>query len=173
MPDGTLHIVIFYLLAALTLGSAGVVALSRNIIYSTIALLGTFFGMAGMYVQLSADFLAAIQILVYVGGTLTLLLFAVMLTSHIENVRTSNTSRGRWVAFPIIGLLLLVFGRVATTTAWPSQVREPMPSTTKLGHAFLTEYMLPFEVASVILLGAMIGAVILARRSVKQQTEKE
>lgn len=173
MPDGTLHIVIFYLLAGLTLGSAGIVALSRNIIYSTIALLGTFLGVAGMYIQLSADFLAAVQILVYVGGTLTLLLFAVMMTARIENIQTSNTFRGRWVAFPIIGVLLLLLGRVATTTEWPAMARDPMPSTAKLGHAFLSEYLLPFEVASVVLLGAMIGAVILARRAVKQEAEKE
>lgn len=173
MPDGTLHVVIFYLLAALTLGSAGIVALSRNIIYSTIALLGAFLGIAGMYIQLSADFLAAVQILVYVGGTLTLLLFAVMLTAQIDNIRTSNTSRGRWAAFAVIGVLLLLLGRVATSTAWPAVARDPMPSTTKLGHAFLGEYLLPFEIASVVLLGAMIGAVILARRAVKQHGEKD
>ena len=173
MPDGTLHIVIFYLLAGLTLGSAGIVALSRNIIHSTIALLGTFLGVAGMYIQLSADFLAAIQILVYVGGTLTLLLFAVMMTARIENIQTSNTYRGRWVAFPIIGVLLLLLGRVATSTNWPAEARDPMPSTAKLGHAFLSEYLLPFEIASVVLLGAMIGAVILARRAVKREAEKD
>ncbi len=173
MPDGTLHVAIFYLLAALTVGSAGIVALSRNIIYSTIALLGTFLGMAGMYIQLSADFLAAVQVLVYVGGTLTLLLFAVMLTAQMDNIRTSNTFRGRWLAFPVVGALLLVLGRVATTTPWPAEARDPMPSTAKLGHAFLGEYLLPFEVASVLLLGAMIGAVVLARRAVRQDAEKE
>ncbi|PKN49604.1 MAG: NADH-quinone oxidoreductase subunit J [Deltaproteobacteria bacterium HGW-Deltaproteobacteria-20] len=173
MSDGLLHIVTFYALAGLTLGSAGIVALSRNIIHSTISLLGTFLGVAGLYISLSADFLAAVQILVYVGGTLTLLLFAVMLTAKIEDVRTSNTSRGRWAAFVVIGLLLLVLGRVATTTAWPAEARDPMPSTAKLGHAFLSEYLLPFEVASVLLLGAMIGAVILARRAVKREYEEE
>jgi NADH-quinone oxidoreductase subunit J len=165
------HAVIFYLLATLTLGSAGVVALSRNIIYSTIALLGTFLGLAGMYIQLSADFLAAIQILVYVGGTLTLLLFAVMLTARIESIRTSNTSRHQLAAFVAIGALLLILGKVATNTPWVTEPRASMPSTAKLGHALLTEYMLPFEVASVVLLGALIGAVILARRAVKQKAE--
>jgi len=173
MYDGIAQVAIFYLLAALTLGSAGIVALSRNIIYSTIALLGTFLGVAGMYIQLSADFLAAVQILVYVGGTLTLLLFAVMLTAKIEDIRSSNTSRHRWVAFVGVGALLVLLGNIANNTAWPSQAREAMPSTTKLGHAFLSEYLLPFEVASVILLGAMIGAVILARRAVKQEGEKD
>lgn len=165
--------IVFLTLAALTCVSAGIVALSRNIIYSTIALLGTFMGIAGMYVQLSADFLAAIQVLVYVGGTLTLILFAVMLTSQIENVRTSNTSRARLPAVLLVGLVLLLLGMVANRTEWPVQPATAMPSTTKLGHAFLSEYMLPFEVGSVVLLGAMIGAVALARRAVRRNTEKK
>lgn len=168
MSDGTVHIVSFYVLAALTLGSAGVVAFSRNIVHSTVSLLGTFVGVAGMFVMLSADFLAAVQILVYVGGTLTLLLFAVMLTAKIEDVRTSNKSRGRWAGLMAVGVLLLMLGRVATTTVWPSQQREPMPSTVKLGHTFLSEYLLPFEVASVLLLAALIGAVVIARRAVRR-----
>jgi NADH-quinone oxidoreductase subunit J len=164
--------VVFLFLAALTTVSAGIVALSRNIIYSTIALLGTFLGIAGLYIQLSADFLAAVQVLVYVGGTLTLILFAVMLTAQIENVRTSNTSRNRLPAVIVIGLMLLLLGMIANNTEWPVQPATAMPSTAKLGHAFLSEYMLPFEVGSVVLLGAMIGAVVLARRAVKRSPEK-
>lgn len=164
---------VFYALAVLTLGSAGIVALSRNVIYSTIALLGTFLGIAGFYLQLSADFLAAVQVLVYVGGTLTLILFAVMLTAQIENIRTSNTSRGRWAAFLVIALVLLVLGFVANRTAWPEQAKPAMPATAKLGHALLGEYMLPFEVGSIVLLGAMIGAVVLARRAVKRDQEED
>jgi NAD(P)H-quinone oxidoreductase subunit 6 len=165
--------VVFYILAALTCVSAGIVALSRNIIYSTIALLGTFLGIAGLYIQLSADFLAAIQVLVYVGGTLTLILFAVMLTAKIENIRTSNTSRARLPAMAVIGAMLLLLGMVANSTEWPVKIAKATPSTAKLGHAFLSEYMLPFEVGSVVLLGAMIGAVILARRAVKRDNERD
>jgi NAD(P)H-quinone oxidoreductase subunit 6 len=163
----------FLALAALTLGSGGIVAFSKNIIYSTVALLGCFLGIAGLYVQLSADFLAAVQILVYVGGTLTLILFAVMLTSRIEDIRTSNTATGRGAAFGIVAVVLLLLGKVATMTSWPAQDRPQMPATAKLGHAFLSEYLLPFEIGSVVLLGAMIGAVVLARRAVKRDWEKE
>ena len=94
-----LSVVAFTLLAALTLGSAGVVAFSKNIIHSALALLGTFLGIAGLYITLSADFLAATQVLVYVGGTLTLILFAVMLTSRIEDMKVSNPQAGIGVAF--------------------------------------------------------------------------
>jgi NADH-quinone oxidoreductase subunit J len=163
----------FAVLAALTLGSGGVVAFSKNIIYSSVALLGCFLGIAGLYIQLSADFLAAVQILVYVGGTLTLILFAVMLTSRIEDIRTSNTGMGRPVAFGIVAVVLLLLGKVATMTPWPAQDRPQMPATAKLGHAFLSEYLLPFEIGSVVLLGAMIGAVVLARRAVKRDWEKQ
>lgn len=161
----------FYLLAALTLGSGGVVAFSRNIIHSAVALLGCFLGIAGLYVQLSADFLAAVQVLVYVGGTLTLILFAVMLTSRIDQVTSSNVSKGWGAAFVAVGIVLVLVGRVLAQTAWPAKDRPPMPSSAKLGHAFLSEYLLPFEVGSIVLLGAMIGAVVLARRAVKDQKD--
>jgi NADH-quinone oxidoreductase subunit J len=162
----------FFGLAALTLGSAAIVAFSKNIIYSTLALLGTFLGIAGLYITLSADFLSAVQILVYVGGTLTLILFAVMLTSRIEDMKISNPSQGVAVAFGLVTVMLLVLGKVATMTKWPEQAKPPMPSTAKLGHAFLGEYLLPFEIGSVVLLAAMIGAVVLARRAVKRSWEK-
>lgn len=167
-----LSVVAFLVLAALTLGSAGIVAFSKNIIHSALALLGTFLGIAGLYVTLSADFLAATQILVYVGGTLTLILFAVMLTSRIEDMKVSNPQTGIAAAFGLIAVALLVLGKVATETNWPSETKPAVPSTAKLGHAFLGEYLLPFEVGSVVLLAAMIGSVVLARRAVKRAWEK-
>ena len=163
----------FTALAGLALGSAGVVAFSRNIIHSALALLGTFLGVAGMYITLSADFLAATQILVYVGGTLTLILFAVMLTARIEDMKVSNPSQGLLVAIGLVSVVMLVLGKVATSTSWVLSPRPSNPSTAKLGHGFLDEYLLPFEVGSVVLLAAMIGSVVLARRAVQRDWEKE
>jgi NAD(P)H-quinone oxidoreductase subunit 6 len=171
MPPLDMNAVAFFALAALTLGSAGVVAFSQNIIYSTIALLGTFMGIAGMYIQLSADFLAATQVLVYVGGTLTLILFAVMLTARIEDIRTSNSPMNRGVAGGLVVLVLLALGKIAAFTEWPSHARPQMPATAKLGHAFLGDYALPFELGSVVLLAAMIGAVVIARRAIRRDWE--
>jgi NADH-quinone oxidoreductase subunit J len=168
-----LSAVAFLALAGLTLGSAGVVAFSKNIIHSALALLGTFMGIAGLYVTLSADFLAATQVLVYVGGTLTLILFAVMLTSRIEDMKVSNPRAGLGVAFGLVTAVLLVLGKVATQTSWPSEPKPAIPSTAKLGHAFLGEYLLPFELGSIVLLAAMIGSVVLARRAVRRAWEKE
>jgi NAD(P)H-quinone oxidoreductase subunit 6 len=171
MPPVDLNAFAFFALAALTLGSAGVVAFSPNIIYSTMALLGTFMGIAGMYIQLSADFLAATQVLVYVGGTLTLILFAVMLTARIEDIRTSNGNMNRGVAGGLVVIVLLALGKIAAFTEWPSQARPQMPATAKLGHAFLGDYALPLELGSVVLLAAMIGAVVIARRAVRRDWE--
>src|SRR3989304_5749654 len=87
--------VIFYLIAAVTVGSAAMVAFSRNIIHSAFSLLGTFAGVAAIYVFLGADFVAAVQVLIYVGGILVLILFAVMLTHRITDVRIANRAVGR------------------------------------------------------------------------------
>src|SRR5690606_4748686 len=132
-----------------------------------------FLGVAGMYVTLSADFLAAVQVLVYVGGTLTLILFAVMLTARIEDMKVSNPTQGLMVGVGLVAVVLLVLGKVATTTAWTLDQQPSNPSTAKLGHAFLSDYLLPFEIGSVVLLAAMIGSVVLARRAVKREWEKE
>lgn len=165
---------VFMVLAGLALGSAGVVAFSKNIIHSALALLGTFLGVAGMYITLSADFLAATQILVYVGGTLTLILFAVMLTARIEDMKVSNPTQGLAAGIGLVTLVLLVLGKIAATTEWTTLPKSAaVPSTAKLGNAFLTEYLLPFEVGSVVLLAAMIGSVVLARRAIKREWEKE
>jgi NADH:ubiquinone oxidoreductase subunit 6 (subunit J) len=169
---------LFYLLALLVLGCAGVVAFSRNIVRSAFALLGTFMGVAGLYAYLSADFLAIIQMLVYVGGILVVILFAVMLTGQIQDVRTSNRSSNLFAgAVLLILILTLLVGVVALKTEWPSlapevaaettQVAEDAPSggTTKMiGNLLLSDYLLPFEVISVLLVAALVGAVTLIRK---------
>src|ERR1043166_3888521 len=94
---------VFYLIALITVISAGMVAFSRNIIYSAFSLLGTFMGVAGIYVFLGADFVAAVQVLIYVGGILVLILFAVMLTHRIANIEVSNRSVGRLPAGIVVG----------------------------------------------------------------------
>src|SRR5208283_3195163 len=96
---------IFYLLAIVTVGSSAIVAFSRNIVYSTFALLGAFMGVVGVYVMLAADFVAMVQLLVYVGGILVLTIFAVMLTQGISDVTVSNRVAG---AAPAIATIVLV-----------------------------------------------------------------
>jgi NAD(P)H-quinone oxidoreductase subunit 6 len=160
---------VFYLVALITVGSALMVALSRNIIYSAFSLLGTFAGVAGLYVFLGADFVAAVQLLIYVGGILILILFAVMLTRRITDVEITNRAAGRIPAVIIIGLLIYLLVQAVRETPWV-KVKEAVyqPTTAKIGDLFLEEYLLPFELASLVLLAAMIGAVVLSRKEIKE-----
>jgi NAD(P)H-quinone oxidoreductase subunit 6 len=160
---------VFYLVVLITIGSALMVALSRNIIYSAFSLLGTFAGVAGLYVFLGADFVAAVQVLIYVGGILILILFAVMLTRRITDVEITNRAAGRIPAVIIIGLLIYLLVQAIRETPWV-KAKEAVyePTTAKIGDLFLENYLLPFELASLVLLAAMIGAVVLSRKEIKE-----
>lgn len=160
---------VFYLIALITVVSAGMVALSRNIIYSAFSLLGTFMGVAGIYVFLGADFVAAVQVLIYVGGILVLILFAVMLTHRITDVAITNRAAGRIPAMLVIAVFLVLLIQTVKETAWVKAKEVSYAATTaKIGDAFLYDYLLPFELASLVLLGALIGAVVLSRKEIKE-----
>lgn len=160
---------VFYLIAVITIGSAIMVAFSRNIIYSAFSLLGTFMGVAGIYVFLGADFVAAVQVLIYVGGILVLILFAVMLTHRITDVEITNRAAGRIPALIVIGILVYLLVQTVRQTAWvKAQVIAYAATTAKIGDLFLDSYLLPFELASLVLLAAMIGAVVLSRKEIKE-----
>ena len=161
--------VIFYLVAAVTVVFAAVVAFSRNIVHSAFSLVGTFGGVAGIYVLLGADFVAAVQVLIYVGGILVLILFAVMLTHRIAEVQVTNRSVGRIPALIAAGILFLILVQAILETRWvKAQETGYLPTTAQIGDLFLQNYLLPFELASVVLLVALIGAVILSRKEIKE-----
>jgi NADH-quinone oxidoreductase subunit J len=159
---------LFYVLAALTvLGAAGV-ALSRNILHSAIGLLMALLGTGALYVFLSADFLAVTQLLIYIGGVLVLILFAVMLTNRITEVNVSNTSFGAVGGVALFVAVAPVLLAVAMLTPWRTPSWPRMDQTTIIiGHAFLTKWLLPFEVASLVLLATLVGAVVIARKELK------
>ena len=160
---------VFYLICLVTVVSAGMVAFSRNIIYSAFSLLGTFMGVAGIYVFLGADFVAAVQLLIYVGGILVLILFAVMLTHRITDVEITNRAAGRVPALLVIGVFIYLLIQTVKATPWVKAKEVVYAATTaKIGDSFLYEYLLPFELASLVLLGAMIGAVVLSRKEIKE-----
>ncbi|MES1207646.1 MAG: NADH-quinone oxidoreductase subunit J [Pseudomonadota bacterium] len=164
MPGaGTL---VFYGLASLVLGGAAGVAFSRSILRAAFLLLASLGGTAGLYLYVGADFLGVIQILIYVGGVLVLLLFSVLLTNRIDDVRVTNQSLGRGAALPVALLLALLLVSVAVTTDWPRTEAVAAPTTARLGDALLREYLLPFELASLVLLMALVGAMVIARRAV-------
>jgi NAD(P)H-quinone oxidoreductase subunit 6 len=168
MSGGGIGDLLFYLIAAVTVLSAAGVAFSPNIVYSAFALMGTFMGVAGLYVFLAADFVAVVQVLIYVGGILVLMLFAVMLTHRIADVRVSNRSVGSLPALLIIALVGGVMGRAALGANWKTvTLGTAQPTTYAIGNGFLTDYLLPFELVSVVLLAALIGAVVLSRKELK------
>jgi len=159
---------IFVALSGIVVASAGLIAFSRNLVYSAFALLGAFVGVAGYFVLLGADFIAVIQLLVYIGGIMVLYLFAVLMTSGISDVNLSNSSIAAKFGAPLCVILLILLGKLIYSTEWYS-TGEPaqfVPTTAAIGNALLTEYLLPFELASVLLLGTLVGAVALARRGV-------
>jgi NADH-quinone oxidoreductase subunit J len=160
--------VLFYVLAAFTVAGAAGVALSRNILYSAVGLLMALLGAGSLYVFLSADFVAITQLLVYIGGVLVLILFAVMLTNRITEVNVSNSSFGLFGGILLAVSVAPVLLAVAVLTPWPASAPDPLAPTTELiGHGFLTKWLLPFEVASLVLLATLIGAVVIARKELK------
>lgn len=173
VPTSGIAAIMFYIIAAVIVGTSLIVVYSRNIVYCGFALLGTFLGAAGIYALLLSDFLAIVQLMVYVGGILVLILFAIMLTREIGDVDISNRSVG-WVQGTMLWLgLLAILVMLFIKTPWPEfALEQPGATTAPLGDAFLSSYLLPFEIASVVLLAALIGAVIIARGLPRRRTEK-
>jgi NADH-quinone oxidoreductase subunit J len=156
---------IFYIFAFITVISAGGMVFSRNVIYSAFSLLFTFFGVAGLYVFLGADFLAATQVMIYVGGILVLLLFGVMLSHRITSVELRTGTLQIVPAILVISGVLLLLLRVVYGTEWTiSPTKDYVPTTASLGVHFMTDYLIPLEAVSVILLIALVGAAYIARR---------
>ncbi len=155
---------VFWLVAAITVMSAAFVVLNNQLIYSAVALLFTLFGIAGLYVFLWADFIAGIQILVYVGGILVLVIFGIMLTNKIRSVRISHKSIQQGVG-GVIAFWFFIFLFISLSKApWAvSTAVEPSGTVREIGILLLTDFLLPFEIISVLLLGALIGAAVLSR----------
>lgn len=158
---------VFYLLAAFTVAAGLGVVLTTNVVHSALALMGTLLGVAGMFILLGADFLGVVQLLVYVGGILVLTLFAVMLTSRVD-VRVSNRAVGRLPALLVVVAVLAAMVRAIGSAAWvATEPKAPTPTVYGIGDAFLGPYLLPFEIASLVLLVALIGAVVISRKEVR------
>ncbi|MFE1744909.1 NADH-quinone oxidoreductase subunit J [Coleofasciculus sp. H7-2] len=161
------QIVSFGLLSLMMIGSALGVVLFSNIVYSAFLLGGVFISIAGLYLLLNADFVAAAQVLIYVGAVNVLILFAIMLVNKREDFAPI---RNRWIrqgstALVCIGLFALL-GTMVIRTPWTLAIlTTPVESSiVQIGLHFFSDFLLPFELASVLLLMAMVGAIILARR---------
>lgn len=154
----------FWFIAILTIVSAVMVVYGQKLLNSAIALLFTLFGVAGLYVFLWADFLAGVQVVVYIGGILILIIFGIMLTNRITTVHISHSSIQRGYGGIVVVGLMGFLGWMIVRTPWIQEhSAEPDQTVATIGKLILTDYLMPFEVASILLLGALIGAATLSR----------
>jgi NADH-quinone oxidoreductase subunit J len=163
----------FYVLSVLILGFAVLVVSTRNTVHSVLYLVLNFLAVAALYVLLTAQFLAVIQVLVYAGGIVVLYLFVVMLV-NLKRPPEDHAAPQRhgWIGFALAALVLAELGGIM---AW-GHIAEPTPGVAmqntdlaihnveRIGMLLYTDYLIPFEVASMLLLVAMVGAIILAKR---------
>ncbi len=167
-------LLIFYVFAAITVGGALLVVGQRNPVYSVMAIVGSFCGLSGLYVLLEAPFVAVVQIIIYAGAILVLFLFTVMLLNASREdgaewdrshpyYRPGPTRIGAVLAVVLLGQLVWAMSRLAgTSSGLPEQ---PAASSVRLlGRVLFTDYMFAFEVTSILIIAAMVGAVVLAGR---------
>lgn len=160
--------VLFYIFAGLAIAAAISTVYHRNPLYSAISLVGTFLSLACIYITLAAPFIAAVQILIYAGAIMVLVVFVIMLLNLEAD---PGRNRLKYLYFMGVGLAVLLLGQ--TFYIYSAVVRAPnvasdqtqtVGNTVSLGRAMYTEYLLPVEIVGVLLLMAIIGAVILVRR---------
>jgi len=157
---------IFLGLITIIATSAIWVVVSPNLVHSAVSLLFTLFGIAGLYVFLFADFLAATQVVIYVGGILVLIIFGVMLTNKIDKPVIESVSSNKIIGVLISSFIFTILSIIVIQTKWPViENSSPGPSTVELiGKLILGKYLLPFELVSILLLAALVGAALLARK---------
>jgi NADH-quinone oxidoreductase subunit J len=160
----TLEVVAFWALAVVLVGSALAVVLTKNLFHSVLWLALALTGTAGIFLMLNAEFLAGVQILLYAGGVVTVVVFAIVVTEKLVGTRLSHTSRRVWVgggvAVAFLALMLDALSRVSFPTAPIPMQADP---TRLIGTAFLTRFVLPFELLAVLLLVSLLAASYFAR----------
>lgn len=168
-PIPTIHQFIFVQVALFTAVMSLLVVISKNLFHSALALIGTLFGVAGIYALLEAEFLAVSQVLVYVGGISTLISFAIMLTRTMMFGVTAPLNRQSGTAAIVVITIFSVLVGVISVVPWPSNAVE-LPGgeamIARLGELFVTTYLVPFEMMALLLLVVLAGAIMLARDDV-------
>ena len=158
---------LFLFISILIIISAINVVISSQLIYSAVSLLFTLFSVAAVYVFLYADFIAATQVIIYVGGILVLIIFGVMLTNNIADPKLSNKSQHQLIGGVLSFALLIMLGNIVFDTNWYVNDLITKESTVNdIGVMLLSKYLLPFEIVSILLLAALIGAAMLSRKDV-------
>jgi NADH-quinone oxidoreductase subunit J len=163
--------IFFYVLAAVIVGSAVAVVTTRNVVRAALYLIVVFAGIVGQYVLLAAEFVAVTQILIYIGAIMVLMLFGIMLT-RASIGRDVSLTNSNWLVGAITAVVLLGVMGYALVDAYgddalPRNTQVPADgssNTAALGDAIFSQFLIPFEVVSVLLLAALVGAIVLARK---------
>jgi NADH-quinone oxidoreductase subunit J len=161
-----MEMVIFFVLAVLAVAAGVGVIVQRNAVWSALFLLVNFCCLAGLYLLLNAQFVALVQVIIYAGAIVVLFLFVVMLLGMENAEETPDPRRYQWIAGVLLGTLLLA-GVVWALLVSVSGSVQPLIRTDnvrEIGAAMLTDFAIPFELASIVLLVAIIGAVVLAKQ---------
>ena len=159
---------VFYIVAALVIIPAVLVVTFRNLIYSAVAMIACFTGVAAVFVTLNAELLAAAQVLIYVGAISILILFAIMLTRQRGGDINLFFHRQAWMALPAAAALAVVLAVVLGSADYNSAGSSQNPGTADLSSLLFNQYAFPFELVSLVLLVAIIGAVLLAKKEKHQ-----
>jgi NADH-quinone oxidoreductase subunit J len=170
----------FYIFALMTLAGGILTVTRRSAVHSALSLIVSLLGVAGLYLLQRAEFLFAVQIILYIGGIMVLFLFVIMLVNLDEAAKERQFNRQWWVAIAClvgVGLEIAYFmTRGASAFPWPPESKTVVPAssvgnTEMLADVLFSEYLLPFEIASLLLLVAVIGSVYMAKKEVGEEAE--
>lgn len=154
----------FYTILAMILVAAILTVTVRNLFHAAIFLAFTLLGVAAIYFFLRAEFLAGVQILLYVGAIMTLVIFAIMLTAKIANPHIPQSNRQQIPVFALLAISAFFLVSAIVKTPWNVSSTFQTTHAIALGKALMGEFIFPFEVISLVLLVALIGAIVIARR---------
>lgn len=162
----------FYAIAAAVIIFALLVVTMKNAFHCALSLAAALICVAGIFLYLGAEFLAVVQVLIYVGAIVTLIIFAIMLTSKLADGAIKQTNKQRFPSFFIasafFAILVVVFMQVTWPVIRPADDKTALVQLDQIGNALFSRYMVPFEVISIVLLAALIGALYIARPTAKQ-----
>lgn len=163
--------VLFIVFAVIAIASALNILLQRSPLYSALSLIGTLLSLSALYLTVHAQFIAAVQIVVYAGAIMVLFIFVIMLLNVPKDQPQIEKQKGlRYLAIPFAGLMIAeIFYvlrpiRLTALPIQPGNAEQAVGTTWSIGTALFTDYLLPFEVTSVLILMALVGAMVLARR---------
>lgn len=155
---------VFWVLAAVILGSGMAVIAAKNLVHAALFMVLTFFGISGIYVLLEADFLAVVQVFIYVGAIAVLIIFGVMLTQRENMGETNTSSPHRIPAAAVIGLFLIIIVLAINHTGWRIDPSPALSSTVgPIADLMLSTFVIPFEGVAILLTVAILGAIIISK----------